>query len=235
VTRSQNPEYPGKELESMSFAVNYHKWIVDELEPFMGSTVVEVGAGNGDLSTILLRTGLKKLFAFEPSPNLFPVLEDRVDDRSRIETINDFFSPALVPESIDSILYINVLEHIEDDRAELITAYRALPAGGRLLLFVPALPRLYSEFDRSVGHFRRYYRKELIERVREAGFEVEKARYFDLAGIIPWYVNFVLLKNSFRAGSVALYDRVVVPPMRLIEKIWVPPVGKNVLLVARKA
>ena len=92
----------------------------------------------------------------------------------------------------------------------------------------------YSEVDRSMGHFRRYYKKELIERVKGAGFEVEKARYFDLAGIIPWYVNFVLLKNSFSARSVTAYDRVVVPPMRLFEKLLVPPIGKNVLLVARK-
>ena len=140
-----------------------------------------------------------------------------------------------MPEAIDSVLYINVLEHIEDDRAELLNAYRALPAGGCLLLFVPALPQLYSEVDRSMGHFRRYYKKELIQRVKEAGFEVENARYFDLAGIIPWYVNFVLLKNTFSAGSVALYDKVVVPSMRLFEKLITLPIGKNILLVARKA
>jgi SAM-dependent methyltransferase len=234
VTESKNPEYPGKELESMSFAVNYHKWIVNELEPFLGYSAVEVGAGRGDLSAILLETGLKKLFLFEPSSNMFPVLKARVEGRSRIKAINEFFSPDLVTDTIDSILYVNVLEHIEDDRAELLNAYRALPAGGCLLLFVPALPQLYSEVDRSMGHFRRYYKKELIERVKGAGFEVEKARYFDLAGIIPWYVNFVLLKNSFSARSVTLYDRVVVPPMRLFEKLLVPPIGKNVLLVARK-
>jgi len=234
VTESQNPEYPGKELESMSFAVNYHKWIVNELEPFLGYTAVEVGAGRGDLSAILLETGLKKLFLFEPSPNMFPLLKAKVEGWSRIKAINELFDPDLVPETIDSILYINVLEHIEDDRAELLNAHRALPPGGCLLLFVPALPQLYSEVDKSMGHFRRYYKKDLIERVRGAGFEVEKVRYFDLAGIIPWYVNFVLLKNSFSAVSVTAYDRVVVPPMRLFEKLIVPPIGKNVLLVARK-
>ena len=235
VIESQNTEYPGKELESMSFAVNYHKWIINELKPFFGNTVVEVGAGRGDLSALLLQTGLNKLFVFEPSSNLFPVLKTKVEGWSRIKAINEFFNPDLVPNTIDSILYINVLEHIEDDRAELLNAYRALPVGGFLLLFVPALPQLYSEFDRSVGHFRRYYKKELIQRVEEAGFEVEKARYFDLAGIIPWYVNFVLLKNSFSAGSVTAYDKLVVPPMRVFEKWLAPFIGKNVLLVARKS
>lgn len=218
----------------MSFAVNYHKWIVNELEPFLGNTVVEVGAGRGDLSTLLLQTGLKKLFVFEPSSNLFPVLQAKVEGQFRIKAINKFFSSDLVPNTIDSVLYINVLEHIEDDRAELLNAYRALPIGGYLLLFVPALPQLYSEADRVMGHFRRYYKKELIDRVKEVGFEVEKARYFDLAGIIPWYVNFVLLKNSFSVGNVTIYDKVVIPPMRRFEKLFVPFVGKNVLLVARK-
>jgi SAM-dependent methyltransferase len=234
LTRRHNPEYPGKELEAMSFAVNYHNWIVGELTPFLGSRAVEVGAGRGDLSTVLLRTRLKHLYAFEPSPNMYPALSAVTEGQSRITAINDYFEPDPALGAIDSVLYINVLEHIEDDHAELARACKALRPGGRLLLFVPALRWLFSEADRSVGHFRRYHKKELVKLVEGAGFEVEKARYFDFAGIIPWYLNFVLLKNSFSAGSVSLYDRVVVPPMRLVEKVLRPPIGKNVLLVARK-
>jgi len=219
----------------MSFAINYHKWIIEELAPFFGHNVVEVGAGVGDLSALLLQAELKHLFAFEPSSNLFPLLGSRIEGLSRVTAINEFFSPDHVPEAIDSVLYINVLEHIEDDHAELLTAYQALQDGGCLWLFVPALSWLFSEADRSVGHFRRYHMKPLVRLVEEVGFVVEKARYFDLAGIIPWYVNFVLLKNTFSAGSVALYDKVVVPPMRLFEKLITPPIGKNILLVARKA
>jgi hypothetical protein len=79
-----------------------------------------------------------------------------------------------------------------------------------------------------------YHKKALVKLVEETGFTVEKVRYFDLAGIIPWYVNFVLLKNTFSAGSVALYDKLIVPPMRVFEKTITPPIGKNILLVARK-
>jgi hypothetical protein len=116
-----------------------------------------------------------------------------------------------------------------------LTAYQTIRDGGYILLFVPALSWLFSDADRSVGHFRRYHKTPLMTLVEEAGFVVEKTRYFDLAGIIPWYVNFVLLKNTFSADSVALYDKVVVPPMRLFEKLITPPIGKNILLVARKA
>lgn len=230
-----NSKYEGKELEAMSFAINYHKWIIEELAPFFGHNIVEVGAGIGDLSALLLQTELKHLYAFEPSSNLFPLLGSRIEGLSRVTAINEFFSPDHVPEAIDSVLYINVLEHIEDDHAELLMAYQALRDGGCLLLFVPALAWLFSEADRSVGHFRCYHMKPLVTLVEGVGFVVEKTRYFDLAGIIPWYVNFVLLKNTFSAGRVALYDKVVVPPMRLFEKLITPPIGKNILLVARKA
>jgi hypothetical protein len=103
-----------------------------------------------------------------------------------------------------------------------------------LLIFVPALPWLFSNLDRQVGHFRRYLKKDLERLTQQAGFTVVNSRYFDCAGILPWYINFVLLKNEIGGGSVTLYDKVVVPLMRVVERYWVPPVGKNILLVARK-
>jgi len=94
---------------------------------------------------------------------------------------------------------------------------------------------LYSELDRQLGHFRRYTKTNLVQLTRRAGFSIVKARYFDAAGIIPWYIHFTLLKNTITAGSVSLYDRLVVPTMRVIEGLVPPPIGKNVLLVARKS
>lgn len=231
---SMNPRYPGKELEVMSFAVNYHRWIVDEFVPYLGSNAVEVGAGVGDLSKLLLKSSITKLYAFEPSSNLFDLLEKNLEGQSRVTVINGFLSGHQLVDEIDSVLYINVLEHIENERKELHTAWDIVRPGGYLLLFVPALSWLFSDADLSVGHFRRYHKKALVKLVEETGFRVEKAYYFDVAGIIPWYVNFVLLKNSFKAGSVTLYDKLLIPPMRRFEKMIRPPIGKNILLAARK-
>ena len=228
------PHYPGRELEAMSSAVNYHRWIIDEFAPYLSGDVAEVGAGIGTMSQLILAQPVRRLRAFEPSSNMYPRLAAALRGEPRAEAINDFFGPKHAGEGLDAILYINVLEHVDDDRAELSYAWQALKPGGRLLVFVPALQWLYSDFDRQVGHLRRYRRGALAEAARAAGFEVEKARYFDATGVLPWYLFFVLLRRPMGGGSVSLYDKVAVPITRFIERFISPPVGKNVLLVARK-
>jgi|SRR5215831_14208491 len=233
-TADTRPHYPGRELEAMSCAVNYHRWIIDEFAPYFGETVAEVGAGIGSVSRLILEKPVRRLYAFEPSGNLYPLLARELQSEVRAQAVNDFFNPRSRPEGFDSVAYINVLEHIEDDRAELANALAALRPQGHLLVFVPALAWLYSDFDRQISHFRRYGKKPLAALVRDAGFTVVKARYFDVAGVIPWYINFVVLGNAIGNGSVSLYDKLVVPPMRLLEGALPPPIGKNVLLIGRK-
>ena len=219
----------------MSFARNYHDWVLAELAPYLGRSVAEVGAGVGNFSALLLGQAIERLVAYEPSENMYPVLAHALAGEPRATAVNGFFGPEAAGRGFDSVLYINVLEHIEDDAAELERARAALADSGHLLIFVPALPWLYSDLDRQVGHFRRYVKRQLLELVANAGFTIVRARYFDLAGVLPWYVNFVLLRNSIGGGSVSLYDRLVVPIMRRVEAVIPPPLGKNLLLVARRA
>jgi len=226
--------YPGREMETMSIAVNYHRWIVDEFEPYLGAAIAEVGAGSGSVSVLLLEKRIERLLAFEPSHNIYPLLERALSSDGRATTINDVFNPGYTPDGVDSVVYINVLEHVEDDRAELGKARDALRPNGHVLVFVPALSCLYSDLDRRIGHLRRYRKSKLEALVRQAGFAVVKARYFDMAGVVPWYVNFVLLRRSLGTGSVSLYDKLAVPLIRAIERAVPPPLGKNVLLVGRR-
>jgi SAM-dependent methyltransferase len=218
----------------MSFARNYHRWILDEFAPYLGDAIAEVGAGRGDVSSLLRERQIKRLVAFEPSANLFAQLQREIATWPSAVAVNGIFDPAAVNGQVDAVLYLNVLEHIEDDAAELSKAQSALRPGGHLLIFVPALRWLYSDFDRSIGHFRRYRRRELSELVEQAGFEIAKLRYFDIAGVLPWYVTFVLMHRTLTGGGVATYDRWVVPIMRRIERWIRPPIGKNLLLVARR-
>ena len=137
--------------------------------------------------------------------------------------------------SPDSVIYINVLEHIEDDRLELETVHRTLREKGCVFIFVPALPMLFSEFDKHIGHYRRYRKKELTEKCRNAGFKILVNNYFDISGIIPWLLKYRLMKSTTMSSeSVRLYDKFVVPTAKPLEKFLTPPIGKNLLVVAEK-
>jgi hypothetical protein len=135
----------------------------------------------------------------------------------------------------DTAVYINVLEHIEEDQAELNAVFAALDRGGRILIFVPALPLLMSPMDRELGHFRRYTMKQLASKCSAAGFKISLARYFDMLGIVPWWMKYrVLRSNTMQARTVRVHDRFVVPLSRSLERIFTPPWGKNIILVGEK-
>jgi 2-polyprenyl-3-methyl-5-hydroxy-6-metoxy-1,4-benzoquinol methylase len=233
--------YVGKDLEAMSFAVNYHKWILDEFGGFLGKNIIEVGAGTGSFSEMILQTEPETLFLVEPSDLYKDLTENisRLETRTRVNFYNSIFS-AVASEIADrkrpdSIIYVNVLEHIEDDDAELNLIRQTLIPGGRAFIFVPALELLYGEFDRKLGHFRRYRKSELEEKCINAGFKILTSKYFDFAGVVPWYVKYRLLNSvELGGGAVSLYDKVVVPIFRRIESAVSVPVGKNVLLIAEK-
>jgi SAM-dependent methyltransferase len=227
--------YFGRDLEAMSFAKNYSNWILEKISPFLGRVSAEVGAGTGNFS-ILLSKKLDTLFTLEPSENMFPILKDTISSLSNIKTENSFLSQqtSFSEEHLDSIVYINVLEHIENDLDELLLMKKHLKVGGHALIFVPALPFLYSEFDKSLGHFRRYTKDSLTKQIEKSGLKISSIKYFDIAGILPWYIAFTLLKKNMSGSNVSLYDSLVIPPMKVIENIFNPPIGKNLLAIAKK-
>jgi predicted SAM-dependent methyltransferase len=135
----------------------------------------------------------------------------------------------------DAALMVNVLEHIKDDKEVLELLHSVLNPNGYLLIFVPALQALYSDFDRAVGHHRRYHLKNLKEITETAGFEILKLGYFDWLGASAWWlVNVILQSKKINPKSAKLYDRIGVPVTRTIERIISPPFGKNLIMVAKK-
>jgi SAM-dependent methyltransferase len=231
----EKPQYFGRDLEAMSFATNYHNWIADEFKPYLGNNVAEIGAGTGNFSKLLIES-TKKIVAFEPSENMFPQLQEQLREYKSITKINNYFVDEYLKykEHFDSVVYVNVLEHIEGDEKELSCAYSGLKKGGHILIFAPALSYLYSDFDRKVGHYRRYHKKDLITLANQVGFNIVDVKYLDFVGILPWYIVFVLLRKTLTKDNVSLYDNLVVPIVRKIESIITPPIGKNILLIAQK-
>jgi SAM-dependent methyltransferase len=231
-----NTVYFGRDLEAMAFAPRYHQWILDTIAPHLGRDIAEIGAGSGNFTRLLAADPVRRITALEPSHNMFPQLATLQEAHINVQARNSLLanSPDLLTAAFDSVLYINVLEHVDDDAAELQLAWRALKPGGRLVVFVPALQWLYSDFDRLIGHHRRYQKSSLRALARAGGYQIDTLCWFDIAGILPWYANFVLLRRQNIPRAVALYDTLVVPVMKVLEGLVSPPVGKNLLLVGRK-
>jgi SAM-dependent methyltransferase len=235
--------YHGRDLEAMAFAVNYHKWILEFFQPYLGRRVVEVGAGTGSFSELILAHQIESLSLLEPSKAMYEVLcryVGRFGTSARLVTYNLTFrhiaDQLKSVQKPDSVIYVNVLEHIDDDEGELKTIYDTLDQGGKLFIFVPALPWLYTRFDEQLGHFRRYTKAELEEKCRDAGFRILTSAYFDLIGVAPWWVKYKLLRSgTMEPRAVWLYDKYVVPCAKLLESAIKPPLGKNVILVAERS
>jgi SAM-dependent methyltransferase len=228
--------YFGRDLEAMSFAKNYYKWLIEEISPFLGDYVAEIGAGQGNFSSFLLNTGIRRLIAFEPSENMFPILRRRFQNEDRIQIVNTYLRdyPGGGAEPFETAIYMNVLEHVADDARELALIHNCLKTRGHVIILVPALSILYSGYDKRLGHYRRYHRHELIDKVTAAGFTLVEAKYLDFLGVFSWYLAFTVLRRSLTKRSVALYDRLCIPIVKRIESIVRVPFGKNLILVAEK-
>jgi len=229
-------KYEGRDLEAMSFARRYHDWILSMFTSFIGKRVAEVGAGSGSFTELLAALPVEELVAVEPSKEMFDQLVAHTEKDLRITCRNAFFGDVSPEYSnhFDSIVYVNVLEHVEDDAGELAQVYRALVPGGRVCIFVPALSWLYSEHDASIGHFRRYHKKQLTALLTSAGFSIPLVLYFDIVGIIPWFLLMKVGKMHPAPGSVDVYDRFVVPLSRVLESCIPLPIGKNLVIVGQK-
>lgn len=237
--------YLTSDLEALAEVDNYYRWILDEIRPFLGIRLAEVGSGIGNFTKFLVEARLASnpaatLEAFEPAGNLYRQLHDRFQRHSpaltqagRVAIRHGTFQTS--PERFDTIIMVNVLEHIEHDEEFINLAHQSLAPGGTLIVFVPALQRLYSPLDKAVGHYRRYEKTQLHALLAGGGFDISKAKYMDCAGVLSWYVLHVLLRSSYISPFMArVYDRWFVPVTRGLEERWEPFVGKNILMVGRK-
>lgn len=228
--------YPGVELTALKDADNYYRAILGHFAPYLGERVVEIGAGLGTFSHLILDcASTSQLTLVEPADNLFPMLQKEFSGDTRVRLVNGCLEDIADSLSPDSVVLVNVLEHIEDDWALLRTIHGILNPGGTILLFVPALPCLYGSLDEAFGHFRRYTKSALTLRLEKMRFQIVRLQYFNLPGIGPWFLaGKVLKRRSIPPSDVRMYDRWVMPWISRLERKWEPPVGQSILAIARK-
>jgi SAM-dependent methyltransferase len=221
-------------LHSLTGAVNYADWIGDLIEPWLGEKVVEIGAGQGTLTERLARRA--SVVATDPSAAAVARLEERLGGHPSVSTDVGLLDDVVGRHEADTFVLVNVLEHIADDVGALRRMRDRLPEGGRVILFVPALDTLYSDFDARIGHHRRYDRPGLRWALAEAGLVPEALHYVNSLGALAWFtVARVLGAEPTRPGPALLYDRAAVPVVRALERRFTPPVGQSLFCVARPA
>jgi SAM-dependent methyltransferase len=218
-------------------APHYNAWLAKKLRPHLGQRVLEVGAGIGTMTT-LIAPGRELVIAlemdryyverlrnlFRNKPNVLPVLADahHVD------------WPAMRQHRPDSALLSNVLEHIEDDEGVARSICDILPAGGRMVVLVPAIPALFGSMDEAVGHHRRYTRSGIENVLKAAGFSSVTTEWLNFAGIAGWFLNGRVLRRRAVPGlQLRVYDRISPVLARLEDQIRVP-VGMSLLAVATR-
>jgi 2-polyprenyl-3-methyl-5-hydroxy-6-metoxy-1,4-benzoquinol methylase len=232
--------YTGGELELFREAHHWKAYLASELRPFVGGRVLEVGAGIGGTTRAFGDTGatVSDWCCLEPDPAQADHLREMVKRhelpracRVREGTVGD-----LPPqEAFDSILYVDVLEHIADDAAELRAAARHLAPGGHLVVLSPAHRWLFSPFDRRVGHHRRYTRASLLAAAPGELVPV-RTRYLDAAGLLASLANRVLLRQAEPTPrEIRVWDSVLVRASTRVDRLFLYRIGKSVLAVWRRA
>jgi glycosyltransferase involved in cell wall biosynthesis len=216
-------------LHSLEDAKNYTDWIYSLVEPHLGNEVLEIGAGHGELTDRLQRG--RVVTATDLSTRSVDRLRTRFAQRPNVD-IRLVDIAATTGRLYDSVVLVNVLEHIDDDANALEKLRASLRPGGRVCVFVPAFEGLYSNFDQRIGHRRRYRQSQLVSVLDRAGFGIADARYINTVGAVAWWVVARQLGQvPTQHWSVSVYDRFVVPSLRKIESGRYPRFGQSLFCV----
>jgi SAM-dependent methyltransferase len=223
-------------LNTLAELDRYNHWIYEQIAHALGRRVLEVGSGTGNITQFLCADG-REVVATDIVPSYRNELERLFGENPNVR-VGKFDLNAKAPEEFvanpfDSIVCLNVLEHIEDDLFALSQMRDALAPRGKLALLVPAHRFLYGEFDRAVGHFRRYEKRELAIKLERVGLVELEMKFFNLAAALPWLINGRLLKRDYLpAGQASLANRLV--PLLKLERLIGPPCGLSLIAIAQK-
>ena len=211
--------------------MRYNRWMFERLHRWIGRSVLEIGSGIGNLSAFLVDR--ERLVLTDTREEYLSRLRQRFADRPNVSVARLYLPDddrAVAGQRFDTVICLNVLEHVDDDISALHAIRRLLGPGGRLVLLVPALQALYGTIDRALGHHRRYNRGGLADLLRATGFKLAHIEYFNLAGIPGWWwAGRVLRRDTIPGGSLKLYDALV--PLFRLERFIPWRVGQSLIAI----
>jgi SAM-dependent methyltransferase len=234
---STTDQYTLLDQQLMGRATRYFAWQARTAKPYLGQRVIETGCGAGNFTGHLADRDLVVSM---------DVVEECVE-RARVRFAGhanmqfrhlDVQDPAfldLKPARADTVVCLNVLEHVRDDRLALRHMHRVLIQGGRAVFLLPAFESLYGPIDHNLGHFRRYSKAAWLKMAEETGFRVRRLRYFNFLGFFGWWMNSHVLRREMQsAAQIDWFDRLAVPVESRMERWIEPPVGQSIFTVLEK-
>jgi len=224
--------------DAMEQAVGYNKWILEQYSGFIVGDILEVGIGHGGFLGLL--QGIKSYTGVDIDENLINSAQEKNPAAEYIQadvSRRDFLDK-VGNRKFNTIICLNVLEHIEKDVQTIEHLSKLLKEDGNLLIFVPAFSVLYNDLDRLAGHVRRYSRKSMVEVLTKAGCRAIKLDYFNAVGAIGWWINKWIHHDSLNSGSVsnqvAFFEKFVLPFSKLLNPVTKNLFGQSLVCVIRR-
>jgi 2-polyprenyl-3-methyl-5-hydroxy-6-metoxy-1,4-benzoquinol methylase len=223
-------QYDGFELEHFDSAYNFRKYQVSLIKEFLDGSLLEVGAGKGGLTAKYIGL-LDKITLIEPDKKLFNFLKKKFK-KKKILIKNS--SIKNIKKKFDVIIYFDVLEHIKKDSQEIKLASKKLNENGYLIFSVPAFQIFYSDFDKFVGHFKRYHKSDFLEFSKKNNLKIIKLVYYDSIGFLFLILNKIFsLKQSNLKSKVFLWN-ILIPISKILDILTFNTFGKSLLCVLKK-
>lgn len=224
-------------LYRMRLMKNNNKWVFEQIKPYLGNNILEIGSGIGNISKFLAHLN-RNLILTDINGSYIEYLRHRFIGNPKVRIIPHDISSIdlshILPSKIDTVVCINVLEHIKDDDKSLDNIYEILCKSGRLILMVPAIKILYGSLDEKIGHFRRYEKGELVKKLEYKNFAIEKIYYHNLISAMGWFVTGrILRKKLISSFQVKLLDKFI-PFFAEIEKRVKIPFGLALMVICKK-
>lgn len=228
-------------LGRMANVDRYNRWIFEEIAPFAGRRMLEVGCGIGNMTDFFL--DLEQVVAIDRHSGSVHNVRVKYATRTNVQIYQGDITTRgtvqeLMPHRFDTVMCLNVLEHIEQDQTALRHMAELLMPGGHLLLFVPAGQYMYGSLDRALGHYCRYEKRILEDKVRSAGFRIVRSGYLNLAGIPGWWLNSRILRRTILStGQLRLFNALA--PLfigfeRGLRHMWDLPVGQSLVCIGQR-
>jgi SAM-dependent methyltransferase len=219
----------------------FNKWLFDTIQPFIKENILEIGSGIGNISGFLL-SHYSQVSLSDMRPEYLDLLKNKFAGRKELRQVipidlNDSDLEWRYPqlkEGFDTIIASNVIEHIERDSVALRNCHKLLKKGGTLIVLVPAYQSLFNGLDAELGHFRRYTRQSLKHLIKACGFKVVHSSYFNIIGILGWWLNGKLMgKRVLPEDQLRAFNRMV-PIFRLLDNVVFHQVGLSVIAIGEK-